>query len=83
MRTSTKNPKLRGLYVATSLLLVNTWDEKKWERLSTRRRRPGGRTVREDLLPYPGFLAMLQDVFESKYEFILMVEVPEGNPRLD
>jgi len=77
IRTSTRDPKLRVLYVATSLLLVNTWVEKKWTNLSTTRRGPGGRTVHEDLLPYERFLAMLQYILERNYEFILAVEVPE------
>ncbi|MGQ9588380.1 MAG: hypothetical protein ACUVT7_08375 [Thermoplasmata archaeon] len=76
IRTSTRDPKLRILYVFTSLLLVNTWVEKKWERLSTTRRGPGGRDVHAKLLPY-SFLAMLQYVFKRKYEFILDVQVPE------
>jgi len=77
IRTSTRDPKLRVLYVAASLLLGNTWVEKKWTNLSTTRRGPGGRTVHEDLLPYERFLAMLQYILERKYEFILDVEVPE------
>jgi putative transposase len=77
IRTSTKDPKLRVLYVAASLLLVNAWVEKKRTNLSTTRRGPGGRTVHEDLLPYPRFLAMLQYILERKYEFILDVRVPE------
>lgn len=77
IRTSTRDPKLRALYVATSLLLGNSWVEKKWDGLSTKRRGPGGRIVHEDLLPYPRFLAMLQYVLERKYEFILAIEVPE------
>ena len=76
IRTSTRDAKLRILYVATSLLLVNTWVVKKWDRLSTKRRGPGGRDVHADLLPYPRFLAMLQYVLEREYEFILDVEVP-------
>ena len=77
IRTSTRDPKLRVLYVATSLLLVNSWVEKKWTRFSTKRRGPGGKTVHEDLLPYARFLAMLQYILERNYEFILAVEVPE------
>jgi hypothetical protein len=68
---------LRVLYVATSLLLVNSWVDKKWTNLSTPRRGPGGRTVHEDLLPYERFLAMLQYILGRTYEFILAVEVPE------
>jgi hypothetical protein len=37
--------------VAASLPLVNTWVEKKWDKLSTKRRGPGGRDVHEKLLP--------------------------------
>ena len=48
IRTSTRDPKLRVLYVAASLLLMNAWVEKKWTNLSTARRGPGGRTVHED-----------------------------------
>jgi putative transposase len=77
IRTSTRDPKLRVLYVAASLLLVNAWVEKKWDNLSTKRRGPGGRDVHEKLLPYPRFLAMLQYILERKYEFILAIEVPE------
>jgi len=33
VRTSTRDPKLRVMYVATSLLLVNAWVEKKWDGL--------------------------------------------------
>ena len=71
IRTSTRDLKLRILYVATSLLLVNAWVEKKWDKLSTTRRGLGGRTVHEDLLPYARFLAMLQYILERKYEFML------------
>jgi IS4 transposase len=77
IRASTRDPNLRILYVAASLLLVNAWVEKKWDKLSTKRRGPGGRTVHEKLLPYPRFLAMFQYVLERKYEFILDVEMPE------
>ena len=77
VRTSTGDPKLRILYVATSRRLVNTWVEKKWERLSTTRRGPGGRDVHARLLPYPRFLAMLQYVQERRYESLLDVGVPE------
>jgi len=80
IRTSTRDPMLRVLYVAASLLLVNAWVEKKWTNLSTTRRGPGGRTVHEDLFPYPRFLAMLQYILERKYEFILAVDVPEKRP---
>jgi len=77
IRTPTRDPKLRALYMAASLLLVNAWVEKKWTNLSTTRRGPGGRTVHEDLLPYARFLAMLQYILERKYEFILDVRAPE------
>ncbi|MBU0684731.1 MAG: hypothetical protein ABIE25_01630 [Thermoplasmatota archaeon] len=77
IRTSTKDPKLRAMYMATSLLLVNTWVGEKWDCLSTKRRGPGGRDVHAGLLPYPRFLAMLQYVIEREYGFILAIEVPQ------
>jgi putative transposase len=77
VRTSTKDPKLRVMYVATSLLLVNAWVMKKWDRLSTKRRGLGGRDVHADLLLYPRFLAMLQHVLEREYGFILAIMVPQ------
>jgi putative transposase len=77
IRTSTRDPKLRVLYVAVSLLLVNTSVEKKWDKLSTKRRGRGGRDVHAGLLPYPRFLAMLQYVIEREYGFILAIEVPQ------
>ena len=79
LRTSTRDTKLRVMYVAASLLLVNSWVEKKWTNLSTGRRGPGGRDVHKELLPYERFLAMLQYVLEREYEFILAVEVPQKN----
>lgn len=77
IRTSTRDPKLRILYVATSLLLVNSWVDEKWNNLSTARRGPGGRDIHEELLPYGRFLAMLQYVLEQEYGFILAIEVPQ------
>lgn len=41
VRPSTRDPKLRAMYMATSLLLVNMWVGKKWDCLSTKRREPG------------------------------------------
>lgn len=76
IRTSTRDPVLRALYVAASLLLVNAWVGEKWASLSTTRRGPGGRTVHEELLPYPRFLAMLRYILERKYGFMLDITVP-------
>lgn len=52
--------------MAVSLLLVNTWIEKKWDKLSTTSRGSGEWDVHANLLPYPRFLAMLQYVLERK-----------------
>jgi hypothetical protein len=76
IRTSTRDPRLRVLYVAASLLLVNAWVEKKWT--SSRRRGED----REDVMytrsccpiPVPGDAPVH---LERKYESILAVEVPE------
>lgn len=65
VQASGRNPKYRVTYLATSLLLVNTWVEKK-ERLLTTRRVSGERDVHEELLPHERFLAILQYVLERE-----------------
>lgn len=56
IRTSTRGPKPRLLYVATGLSLVSIWVEKKSTNLPKTRRGPRGGTVHEGLLPYERLL---------------------------
>ena len=58
IRTSTRDPLLRFLYVAVALILRNVWVWLHWQVLAQRRR--GGRRVDTDRLPFRAMLLWLQ-----------------------
>jgi Transposase DDE domain len=58
IRTSTRDPLLRLLYVAVALILRNVWVWLHWQVLAERRR--GGRRVDTDRLPFRAMLLWLQ-----------------------
>jgi putative transposase len=63
IRTSTRDPLLRLLYVAVALLLRNVWVWLHWQVLAERRR--GGRRVDTDRLPFRAMLLGLQHWAEA------------------
>jgi hypothetical protein len=63
IRTSTRDPLLRLLYVAVALLLRNVWVWLHWQVLAERRR--GGRRVDTDRLPFRAMLLWLQHWAEA------------------
>jgi putative transposase len=63
IRTSTRDPLLRLLYVAVALLLRNVWVWLHWQVLAERRR--GGRRVDTDQLPFRALLLWLQHWVEA------------------
>jgi Transposase DDE domain len=63
IRTSTRDPLLRLLYVAVALLLRNVWVWLHWQVLAARRR--GGRRVDTDRLPFRAMLLWLQHWAEA------------------
>lgn len=75
IRTCTRNPLLRLLYVAVALILRNVWVWLHWQVLAERRR--GGRRVNTNRLPFRALLLWLQhwaeallgvcDEIETKY----------------
>ena len=78
-RTSSRNPKLRLLYVVVSLLLMNLWVYSKWKFLSEKRR--GGRKVDNDKMTYQTMLNFINDVIKDIYgiiEIFIEVEIPKG-----
>jgi hypothetical protein len=63
IRTCTRDPLLRLLYVAVALILRNVWVWLHWEVLATRRR--GGRRVDTNRLPFRAMLLWLQHWAEA------------------
>ena len=63
IRTSTRDPLLRLLYVALALILRNVWVWLHWQVLAERRR--GGRRVDTDRLPFRAMLLGLQHWAEA------------------
>jgi hypothetical protein len=63
IRTSTRDPLLRLLYVAVALILRNVWVWLHWQVLAERRR--GGRRVDTNRLPFRALLLWLQHAAEA------------------
>jgi putative transposase len=63
IRTSTRDPLLRLLYVAVALVLRNVWVWLHWQVLAERRR--GGRRVDTDRFPFRAMLLWLQHWAEA------------------
>ena|SRR5947209_1925316 len=63
IRTSTRDPLLRFLYVAVALILRNVWVWVHWEVLAERIR--GGRTIDLNRLPFRAMLLGLQHLAEE------------------
>jgi hypothetical protein len=63
IRTCTRDPLLRLLYVAVALILRNVWVWLHWEVLAARRR--GGRRVDTNRLPFRAMLLWLQHWAEA------------------
>jgi len=68
IKTSTRNPLLRYLYVAIALILRNVWVWLHWEVLSTPRR--GGRRLNQARLTFEGMLVFLVHAAESQFGFL-------------
>src|SRR5262245_15890713 len=78
VRTSTRDPLLRLLYVGLALLLRNVWVWLHWAVLSEPRR--GGRALDLRRLPFRAMLAWLQQVAESVLEPWDAIEAPRPMP---
>jgi Transposase DDE domain len=63
IRTCTRQPRLRMLYVGIALILRNVWVWLHWEALAHHRR--GGRVVDTDQLPFRAMLLWLQHLAEA------------------
>ncbi len=76
IRTTTKNPIIRLLFVGISFLLVNIWIYILWSKISKPRR--GGRLVYHHLFTLKQMLAFLSNVVNRIYEVREIIYIPDG-----
>ncbi len=76
IRTTTKNPTIRLLFVGISFLLVNIWIYILWSKISKPRR--GGRLVYNHLFPLKQMLGFLSNGVNRIYEVREIVYSPDG-----
>ena len=76
IRTNTKNPIIRLLYVGISFLIVNIWIYILWFKISKPRR--GGRLVYHHLFTLKQMLAFLLNVVNRIYGVKKIVYIPDN-----
>ncbi len=74
IRTTTKNPIIRLLFVGISFLLVNIWIYILWSKISKPRR--GSRLVYHSLLTLKQMLGFLSNVINRIYEVREIIYIP-------
>jgi hypothetical protein len=77
IRTTTKNPILRLLFVALAFILVNLWIYLLWYFVS--RPRPGGRVVYQQVFPLKTMLDFLAHAVERRFPPITAIFLPALN----
>ena len=78
IRTSSRNPGLRLLFVGIALSLVNIWVFLKWSYLGYPRR--GGRYVRSELFPLTMFRQFLLETIKAIYGAVRSISLPRVEP---
>ena len=76
IRTTTKNPIIRLLFVGISFLLVNIWIDILWSKISKPRR--GGRLIYRQLFNLKQMLVFLSSAVNQIYELREIVYIPDG-----
>jgi putative transposase len=74
IRTTTKNPILRLLFVALAFILVNLWVYLLWYFVS--RSKPGGQVVYQNLFPLKTMLEFLAHAVERRFPPITAIYLP-------
>ena len=74
IRTTTKKPTLRLLFVGISFLLVNIWVNLLWRKISQPRR--GGRLIYRKLFPLKQMLSFLNQTVEGIFEVVEDIYIP-------
>ena len=76
IRTTTKNPAMRLLFVGISFILVNLWIYLLWTRITLRRQ--GGRLVLRFLFPLKTMLEFLAHAVQRRFPPIHAIVLPDG-----
>ena len=74
IRTTTKNPVLRLLFVALAFILVNLWVYLLWHFISRSRR--GGQLVYHALFPLNIMLQFLSTAVERRFPVVTAIYLP-------
>jgi putative transposase len=74
IRSTTKNPVLRLLYVALAFILVNLWVYLLWQAVSVTRR--GGRQVFQARFPLKTMLSFIRQAVERHFPLVRAVFLP-------
>ena len=75
IRTTTKNPMIRLLYVGISFLMVNIWIYILWYKISKPRR--GGRLVYQKRFNLKQMLAFLSNAVNEIYKVREIIYIPD------
>ena len=73
VRTSTRSPEMRLLFVVISLVLQNLWIYLKWEYIHTPRK--GGRILKENLFRYALMLDMIMNYIKRLYGYVTSIPI--------
>ncbi|MEM7066765.1 MAG: transposase [Cyanobacteria bacterium P01_B01_bin.77] len=76
IRTTTKNPRMRLLFVGISFVLINLWIYLLWTCISLRRQ--GGRLVLRHLFALKTMLKFLAHAVERRFPPITTIVLPDG-----
>lgn len=74
IRTTTKKPTLRLLFVGISFLLVNIWVNFLWRKISKPRR--GGRLIYRTIFPLKQMLSFLNQAVERIFQVVKTIYIP-------
>ena len=74
IKTTTKKPTLRLLFVGISFLLVNIWVNLLWRRISRPRR--GGRLIYRDKFPLKQMLSFLRLEIDKIFQVVEAIYIP-------
>ncbi len=77
IRTTTKNPIIRLLFVGISFLLLNIWINFLWQRISQPRR--GGRLIYRNKFPLKLMLSFLRQAVDQIFNTVKDIYIPINN----